>query len=187
MPTEDAWTSPTEWCPHPEWWTADEDPDVTEREVTALVTAFIRGLQPQVVVETGTSTGATAVAIGQALEENGHGHLWTVEIDRELAAAAAVKVKDLPVTVVIGDSLAWEPPDGIGFAWIDSGNAAHRTMEISNWRYKFARGAIVGVHDTAPSHGREPLRIALDGLFTQLGWPSLTLRTPRGVTLAQVM
>lgn len=184
---ESHWTPPTDWCPHPERWTATEDPDDTEREVTALALAFIRALHPDIVVETGTANGQTAEAIGRALQGNLHGHLWTIEIDARAAAAAATRLKDMPVTVVIGDALNWEPPGLIDFAWIDSGNATQRTEEIRRWKDKFRRGAIVGIHDTAPNHGREPLRIALDELFRQLGWQSLTLRTPRGVTFAQVI
>jgi predicted O-methyltransferase YrrM len=184
---ESYWTPSSDWCPCPERWHATEDPDDTEREVTDLVLAFVRALQPELVVETGTANGQTAEVIGRALQGNCHGHLWTMEIDTRAAVAASARLKGLPVTVVIGDSLSWEPPGLIDFAWIDSGNAQHRTSEIFQWRDKFRRGAVIGVHDTAPSHGREPLRVALDVLFQQLGWQSLTLRTPRGVTFAQVI
>jgi predicted O-methyltransferase YrrM len=184
--TEDRWTPPSSWCPHPEWWTAEGNPDVTEHEVTHLVQAFIVALQPEVAVETGTSTGATARLIGNALAANGHGHLWTVELDTWLAEAATRNLVGLPVTVVHGDTLTWWPPEQVDFAWIDSGSAMHRLTEISRWRGAFRPGAVIGVHDTAPNQGREVLRSGLESLLAQLGWQSLSLRTPRGVTFAQV-
>ena len=70
----------TGWSTDTRWWhiTAQES---AEDEVSDLAGAFIRALQPEVVVETGTYTGQTAVRIGGALAVNGHGHLWTIEID----------------------------------------------------------------------------------------------------------
>lgn len=185
--TEDLWTPPSSWCPSSQWWHCDpDDPDSAEHEVTALVVALVHALQPEVVVETGTATGQTALAIGRALAVNQHGHLWTVEIDPTAAATATAAVDYLPVTVECIDSLAWEPPEPIDFAWIDSGTAQVRAGEIARWRGKFRPGAIVAVHDTAPNMGREALHAALDDLFCELGWHYLSLRTPRGVTLAQV-
>jgi predicted O-methyltransferase YrrM len=185
--TEDRWTPSSPWCPNPEWWHSDpEDPDPAEEEVTALVMALVYATQPEVVVETGTATGDTALAIGRALDGNGHGHLWTVEIDEAAAKIAAETVEGLPVTVVCADSTTWEPPPMIDLAWIDSGTAAQRAGEISRWRDRFRAGALVCVHDTAPNMGREALRGQLGGLNGQLRWQRIDLRTPRGVTILQV-
>ena len=187
MTTEDRWTPPSEWCPSPHWWHSDpDDADPAEHEVTGLLIALIRATQPEVVVETGTATGTTAVAIGEQLQRNGQGWLWTVEIDREAAAAAQQACAGLPVTVACADSLAWEPPVPIDFAWIDSGPAAVRAEEIRRWQRKFRPGALVAVHDTAPNSGREALTAALAEVLSETGWRSLSLRTPRGMTIAQV-
>jgi len=187
MATEDHWTPPSPWCPSPSWWHADaDDADAAEHEVSALVTALIRAAQPEVVVETGTATGATAVMIGDALKANRHGWLWTVEVDGNAAKIATEAVQGLPVTVICASSLEWDPPDRIDFAWIDSGIADIRVGEIRKWRSKFSSGAIVAVHDTAPNMGREALHDYLHEVLRELGWPSLSLRTPRGIMLAQV-
>jgi methyltransferase family protein len=185
--TEDNWTPPSSWCPEPKWWHSSPDsPDETEYEVTDLVAAFVTALQPEVVVETGTSTGRTAAAIGRELVRNGHGRLWTVEIDEGQAEAARVVVSSMPVTVVCADSLGWTPPDRINFAWIDSGTAQVRVQEIRQWQDRFCSGAVIGIHDTAPNMGREATSAALAVLFRETGWSSMTLRTPRGVTFVQV-
>lgn len=193
MKTEDRWTPSAPWCPRPEWWHADTA-DATEHEVTALAVAFVGALHPEVVVETGTNTGQTALAIGKALQGNGHGYLWTLEPDASLASEAESLLSDLPVAVVRERSQDWEPPPGIGFAWIDSGPLAAgpaggqdwgalRRDEIARWRHRFAPGAVIGVHDTAPHH---PVMRALAPLLEAEGMQYLNLRTPRGVVLAQV-
>lgn len=185
--SEARWTPPSPWQPHPEWWTADpDDADAAEYEVTTLVAVLVKVLQPEIVVETGTATGATAVVIGQALQDNGHGHLWTVEIDPLATDKARDRVAGLPVTVDCANSLEWQPPEPIDLAWIDSGDAATRCEEISAWQGKFRSGAVIGVHDTAPNMGREVLNALLYGLVEVHHWPALWLRTPRGVTLIQV-
>ena len=181
--TEDRWTPPPPWCPAPHHWHADTA-DATEHEVTELAAAFVRALQPEAVVETGTNTGQTALAIGAALARNGHGHLWTVEADPGLARSAAAALAHLPVTVVCADTADWEPPVPPGFAWLDSAIDA-RAGEIARWAASpgFAPGAVIGIHDTGPQHRTaatlEPL--VRSGLLR-----TVTLRTPRGVTFAEV-
>lgn len=191
MATEDRWTPPSPWCRHPGWWHSDTA-DATEHEVTGLVAALVRALQPEAVVETGTNSGQTALAIGQALAENGHGRLWTLEVDEALAASARDLLAGLPVTVACVSSLHWDPPQDIGLAWIDSGPvvgapgldwASLRRDEVARWLPRFAPWAVIGVHDTAPHH---PVMRALAPLFQAQGMPVLNLRTPRGVALAQV-
>lgn len=188
---EDQWTPASPWCPNPQYWHADT-PDATEHEVTALVAAFIRALQPETVVETGTNTGQSAAAIGRALRDNGHGHLWTIEIDPAMVGHACERLIGLPVTIVTGSSLEWDPPAPVDFAWIDSGPAegatgtpldALRRDEIARWLPRFAPGAIIGVHDTAPHH---PVMRAITPLLAAQRMQSLNLRTPRGVCFAQV-
>lgn len=187
MSTEAIWTPATEWCPHPEWWTADpDDADKAEREVAALVAGLVIALQPEVVVETGTATGATAAVIGSALKSNGHGRLWTVEIDPDAAAKATELCAGLPVTVACADTMDWWPPELIDFAWIDSGLAEVRVEEVCRWRAMFRPGAVIAVHDTAPTCGRHLTKEGMERLFDDLGWPLLNLRTPRGVMLGQV-
>lgn len=179
--SEATWTRPAPWCPQPQWWHAD-DGDATEHEVTGLVAAFVRALQPEVAVETGTWTGQTTEAIGTALRENGHGHLHAVEIDPGLAARARRRCTGLPVTVVTGSSLTWEPPSGIGFAWVDSG--AERGRDIERLLPCMLLGAVIGVHDTAPHHAvREQLTPLEDRGLLRV----ITLRTPRGASFAEVL
>lgn len=178
---ESTWTKPRPDCPHPEWWHAP-DAQGTEAEVTELVAGFVRALQPELVVETGTHLGATAAAIGWALHRNGHGRLITLEVDRHLCEVAAARVEHLPVEVVCMSSLAWTPPGPIDFAWLDS-DAHRRQLELRAYLPWMHDRTVVGIHDTGPQHPvRELLRpLEAEGLLSLLDLP-----TPRGVSFARI-
>lgn len=177
---ESSWTRPGTWCPHPERWHA-VDAYSTELEVSALVAAFVRALQPDYVVETGTCVGVTARMIGLALQANGHGRLVTLETNPDLVAIARQMCAGLPVEVHHESSLDFEPEAPIGFAWLDS-LVGLRVHEFDRYRPWLPSGAVVGVHDTAPHHGQLGEDVA------QLpGTRSIRLRTPRGVTFAEVL
>jgi predicted O-methyltransferase YrrM len=179
--TEDRFTSSVPWCPNPQYWHS-QDGEGTEHEVTELVAAFVRALQPDVAVETGTWEGQTTEAIGVALHKNGHGHLYAVEINFECVAQARRACTGLPVTVVAGDSASWDVPDRIGFAWVDSGTT--RGRDIEHLLPRMIPGAVIGVHDAAPHHTVRPQLFP----FEERGeLRVITLRTPRGVSFAEVL
>jgi len=178
---EDRFTPPSAWCARPGDWHSD-DAQATEHEVSELVAAFARALQPEIVVETGSNSGQTTEAIGRALARNGHGHLYSLEIDPVMADMAEARCAGLPVTVVRGDSLSWSPPGEVGLAWLDS-ETGIRHLELQRLRRFLAEGAVVGIHDTGPQHQAARLLLPLvqSGEFT-----AITLRTPRGVTFGTV-
>lgn len=180
---ESQFTRPRADCPHPEWWHAS-DSDSTEHEVSELVAGFVRALQPDVVVETGTAWGQTAQVIGRALERNEHGHLWTLEPDPGRAEFSRRRCAGLPVTVVQQGSLDWQPPAPIDFAWLDS-LCQLRVPEFTGWHAQFAPGAFVGFHDTGPQH--EPLRSQIEALAEKGLLRPIFLPTPRGVAFAEVV
>lgn len=178
--SEAKWTKPRPDCPHPEWWSST-DPQSTELEVSELVAGFIRALQPEYVVETGTCLGQTAEIIAMALQMNGHGTLDTLEPDAERAEFARLRCKGLPVVVHETASLDFVPAQPIGFAWLDS-RIELRVPEFERFRPHFVPGAIVGVHDTSPHHG--DWGRAVEDLP---GTRCIRLGTPRGVTFVEVI
>ncbi len=174
---ESRFTVPRDDCPHPEWWHSVDD-ESTELEVSELVASFVRALQPDLVVESGTAYGQTARAIGHALKANGHGSLLTYEIDQRRASIALARCVGLPVLLF---TVPFRPTvEGIGFAWID-GHIDERVADLESCRPLFALGAIVGVHDSSPFHGIRPALEALDWIR----W--IHLPTPRGVMFGQVL
>ena len=169
-------TAPHPGCPHPEWWHA-HDGMATEIEVLELVGAFVRALQPDLVIETGTHRGFGALAIGQALALNGHGTLITTEIDQALHAEATARTAGLPVTCLLQSSFDYTPTQPIDFAWFDS-ETNLRVAEFNHYLPHMHNRTIVGFHDTAPHHGYRP---QLDAY--PIAW--LDLPTPRGVTFGK--
>lgn len=168
-------------CPHPYHWTSD-DSDSTEHEVSELVAGFVRALQPDFVVETGTAWGQTAEAIGNALVQNGHGQLVTLEIDKERVIHSRLRCPSETVTVIQQSSLAYEPQVPIDFLWIDS-LFMLRTDEIQRFKRWASPRCVIGVHDTGPQH---PMRQKIDTLvkMNMITQP-LYLPTPRGVAFTR--
>lgn len=180
MVPESEWTTPSDRCPHPDRWSA-WDAQSTEVEVVELVAAFVRALQPDYVVETGSCLGYASHAIGTALDRNGQGHLDTLETLPKRAAIARERCAGLPVTVHVEDSMQFTPARQIGFAWLDSLTSL-RVAEFERFRPWMAPGTIVGFHDTAPHHGPWSLELhRIDG--TRL----VSLPTPRGVTFLEII
>lgn len=176
---ESRFTPPNDNCRNPQWWTA-ADAHSTEIEVTELVAAFVRALQPEYVVETGTCWGQTAEAIGRALAANGHGRLDSLEIDPDKVQHSRERCRGLPVTVMASSSLEFTPTQEIGFAFFDS--LLHlRVPEFERYRPWLPKGAIVGFHDTAPHMGYGHQIESLAGVR------AIRLRTPRGVTFCEVL
>lgn len=176
---ESTWTRPRPDCPYPERWHST-DPQSTELEVSELVAAFVRAIQPDYVLETGTCVGQTAQAIGMALEANHHGRLDTLESDPERAEFSRGRCDGLPVTVHCADSMTFTPAGRIGFAWLDS-RTDLRIPEFDRFRPWMSPGTIVGFHDTAPHHG-----VYGSHVETLSGARPIRLRTPRGVTFVEI-
>jgi len=86
-----------------------------EIEVGEFLYAMIRVLKPINVLETGTHWGIGASYMGQALKDNGEGHLDTVEFLPEIASRAVKRICDLKlaeqVTVHLADARVFKPPD----------------------------------------------------------------------------
>lgn len=145
--------------------------------MSELVAAFVRALQPELVVETGTCWGWTALAIGEALARNGHGRLVTLEVDEAKCAAASERCAGLPVEVRCQSSLTFDPGEPVGFAWFDS----LLELRVAEFRRYQPWLSIVGFHDTSPNMGTLAADVAA------LPVAAINLPTPRGVTIAEVL
>lgn len=169
-------------CVNSDYWHS-ADADSTEFEVLELVAAFVRALQPEIVVETGSAFGFGSEAIGKALQANGHGRLYSLEVDAERVAIASERVRGLPVEIVHGDSTQWVPPGEIGFAFFDS-YPELRAQEFRNMKPWIRQGTMVSFHDAGPQHQVWPTILGLEseGLLK-----AIRLRTPRGIAFAEVL
>lgn len=154
-----------------------------------MIGGLIRGLQPEVVVETGSAWGQTTKIIGRVLMANGHGTCYSLEPEPQRFAYSQWYCHDEicagTVKLIQGESLSFTPPEGyIDFLFSDSLYKL-RGPELERFRPWMDDAGFVCVHDTAPSHRGEgldayDLQTALDALP---GYRSLRLHTPRGLTL----
>lgn len=187
---EARFTDPTPACPHPEYWHSTDN-DSTEIEVSELAGAFVRALQPYLVIETGSAFGQTAEQIGLALQANGHGSCVTFEVEpsrvtytRQRVAGMPVHVRDVPSLDGIAAMIdAYRGERVVGFAWLDS-TLELRAVELDMIRPLLTPGAIVGVHDAgdprAGKHGAFSEHMAHTA--HRLGYSRVSLPTPRGVS-----
>lgn len=198
---ESKYTRPHAAAWHPEWWHAP-DGDSTEDEVSELVGAMVRGMQPEVVVETGTAFGFTTRYIGDALRRNGHGVLYSVDIDEERLAHArallaggegrpSLLAPDGPVHVLQQSSLEFVPPAPIDFAFFDSLYEL-RVDEFLFYRDQGALrpGAIVAFHDwTSKIRGQDyDVQGELEERLVRPGLVRLVyLPSPRGLAVGEVL
>lgn len=180
MKPESTWTKPSHDCPHPEYYHSQDDMS-TEEEVLDLVYGLVRAVQPEVALETGTHVGDGAKRIGEALRANGHGRLYTFELDRGRWALAHNKVMGLPVDCTNSHSIhnLWEPPAAIEFAWFDS-DFPWRVAEYNHYKKWFNHRTVIGFHDTAEHHGEWSNEVRDLHDFQNFDLP-----TPRGVTIGR--
>jgi len=181
MLPESRFIEPTDRCPAPQHWHSTDE-ESTELEVSELVAGLVRGLQPRLVLETGSAHGQTTRLILDALDRNGHGLLVTCET----CPVRQQRLGTHPRMVKLGASLEqnlaeWGPID---FAFFDS-LPWLRVDEFRLFRQWMRAGTIVAFHDTAPQAGSGAgveLREEIGGL----GLTVIDLPTPRGLTLGEV-
>lgn len=178
-PRESEFTQPTERCPHPEWWTA-ENIMATEVEVSKLVAAFVVAVQPEFVVEIGSHYGQTTARIAQALEENGHGEFVSLEIDQGLHESASWRTQQYKkIQLICENSHNYIPPRKIDFLFVDGG--LDRLSDVAHFEPYLTERALVIVHDT----GHDPYDQQVLPILDILGGNHIQLDTPRGLLIVK--
>lgn len=174
-------------CPEPARWLAP-DGNATEKDVSALIGAFVRALKPDYIVETGSYYGDTAAVMGHALKVLGRGELLTIDIDPDMAALTRKACEDLPVTCVVAKASDVVPTAPIDLLFIDC-DLKDRLRQIRNFRQYASPRCVILVHDTAlieacegiPEFYAEMARAVADGIVE----PWLRLPTPRGLSMSR--
>ncbi|MGE5325004.1 MAG: O-methyltransferase [Actinomycetota bacterium] len=179
------WIPATPECAHPERWQM-LDPQSAEVEVLDLLEVLIKAVKPELIVETGTFIGHSAIRMARALQSNGFGRIITVEYDPAVFAKAKQNI------------------DASGFGrWIEYRNASSlettingtidllycdsdvniREQEVRRFLPQVRARGLVLIHD-ASSHFKvvreAALRLEEEGLLSVV-----LLSTPRGLCIAQ--
>ena len=121
-----------------------------EAEVGELLYGLVKILQPEKILETGTYTGISSMYMAQALKDNGHGHVTTLEIEpfhkdraEQLWRACGV---DGFVACELQRSLEYMPSDHYEFMFLDS-EPDIRFAELVRFFDNLKRGGYVLIHD----------------------------------------
>jgi predicted O-methyltransferase YrrM len=157
----------------------------TELEVGEFLGGLVRALQPRFVIETGTAGADSSLEMAKALQKNGHGRLFTVEIGPGRAKAARARLAGLPAEVILGDAIKhdWSAVSGeIDLAFIDGGT--DRKREFMQVYPHLAWGAFVVFHDTG--NDLAPLKVVNELVDEGLLDPPILFPTPRGFALSRI-
>lgn len=164
-------------------------------EEAKFLHALVLCLKPLHCLETGTETGWTSAHIAKALEENGRGHLVTLETDPKLAALARqnldtyglghrVNVLEVPSHDYLAKIQHPASSIQIDFALLDT-HIELRAEELRLLTPHLAPGAFVCVHDTSPAHPHRNGVELLKDLRAAAGFAVVHLPTPRGLTVLE--
>ncbi len=126
------------------------DSGAVEIETGELVYGFIRRLKPENVLSTGIYTGVSDLFIGQALKDNGFGHLTALEFEefhinraRELWRKHGVEAQ---ITPILTPSLDFKPDKQYQFMFLDT-ELNLRFHELVKFYPNLDEGGYVFVHD----------------------------------------
>lgn len=132
-----------------------------------ILYALIRVLRPAQVVEIGVDSGGTTTHILSALEANGEGHLYSVDIKEGVGAKVPEHLRHR-WTLHIGDALTTDLPDRADFIFEDGEHSYDFTFNVLS-RLKDLNPRIILSHD-ALTHltygGFDVLRAFTDALET---------------------
>jgi predicted O-methyltransferase YrrM len=120
-----------------------------------MLYGIARTLTPEVYVDIGTFVGLSSLWVARAMEENGCGRVYTVEIDNhwlDMAKINAVNANlDHRIEFIHGDSKEvlrdYDFPATIDFALIDNGNKDLYVTDFENIEPKLSEKAIIVAHD----------------------------------------
>lgn len=178
-PRESEYTPPTEICPHPVWWSA-ENIMATEVEISMLVAALVRATQPDFIVEVGTHYGQTAERIAEAVKLNGHGKAVSLEIDLGMYQSAMNRCLQSDIELKLVDSLQYIPPVPIDFLFVDG--ALDRCADVRHFLPYMAPRGMICVHDTA----HPPYSDQVPEILDLCGGSHIQIDCPRGFLIIKL-
>lgn len=179
------WIPSTPECAHPERWQM-LDPQSAEMEVLDLLEALIKAVKPELIVETGTFIGHSAIRMARALQANGFGRIVTIEYDPAVFAKARQNIDASGLAGWIeyrnASSLETRITGAIDLLYSDS-DVSIREQEVRRFLPQIKPRGLVLIHDSS-SHFRvvreAALRLEAEGLLSVV-----LLSTPRGLCIAQ--
>ena len=119
--------------------------------------ALVRALEPERVLELGTNRGSGATHMAQALADNGHGHLWSVDkCDPEYQGHAIPDELRPYVTLIQGDINLFheQVSEPFDFVFEDGSHTRYQVRQVYRFLNRYLRpGAVICSHDTEVDRG----------------------------------
>lgn len=179
------WASATPECPFPEKWQM-VDAQSAELEVLDLLKSIVLAVKPELIVETGTFIGHSAIKMAEGLSANGSGKIVTVEYDPAIYAKARENIEASGLGEWIecrnASSLEINIDGPIDILYSDS-ETRIRENEVRRFLPLIRPRGLVLIHDASSQFKvvREAaLRLEQEGLLSVV-----LLSTPRGLVIAQ--
>ena len=121
-----------------------------ECEVGEFFYSLVGILKPKNVLETGTHVGVGASYIGKGLQDNGFGHLDTIEYLPEIHQQASARIQRLGlggfVTCHLGDVAKFKPSVNYDFIFLDT-EPQTRFSEFDTFYEYLNEGGYLFIHD----------------------------------------
>ncbi len=179
------YAGPSKECPFPERWRM-LDAQSAEVEVLDFLKSFVVTVKPDVILETGTFIGHSAMKMAEGLKTNGFGKIITVEYDPLVFAKAKQNIDSSGLADWIeyrnASSLGTDIDESIDILFSDS-DINIRESEIRRFLPRIKPRGLVLVHDASSSVKTvrdAVLRLEQEGLLSVV-----LLSTPRGLVIAQ--
>jgi len=124
-----------------------------EPTVAQLLYIITRITKPQEIVEFGTNVGYSTWFISKAMTKNGHGRFLSFDIDPEVVKEAKKNLSDIPVGLILGDSISEESKNmirsisPIDLAFIDSSHEYEQTNQELKFLFEVMNFGCILLHD----------------------------------------
>lgn len=179
------YTPATPECPHPERWTM-QDSMSAELEILEFLKQLVLTIKPELIVETGTFVGVSAIHMAEAIRTNGFGRIITCEFDERVYAKAKQRIDASGVGRFIdcrNQSSLEMTVDGTIDLFFSDSHLPIREAEIRRFLPQISPNGLILMHDTSSHYkiAREAaFRLEQEGLLSMVLLP-----TPRGLMIAQ--
>ncbi len=168
-------------CCGPLYW-PNTFPTAVDQATVELLYSLVRLSQPEIVVDIGTAKGNSAIAIGQALADNGMGKVYTIDPEEQELVRIAIRKSHLQkqIKYCIGYSTKVVPQlslPRVDFAFIDGDHAyAHVRADYDLVKHKIPSGGLLVFHDTNLFEGPKRVveELKKEGLFECVSLPTLS-------------
>ena len=108
--------------------------------------SFLRERQPELVIETGVCNGLSTATILKAMDDNGKGQLYSIDLPRTTEGQSSSAV------IPANESPGWAVPDYLKGRWeFRKGNTIYRTPEILEELHEKGRQIDIFIHDSEHS------------------------------------